>query len=104
MASVPENSPLLPAAAFWAPGLLSMAFAGRRLRLPSQRSYFVIGLVLLVATFTLAGCGGGGSASQPTSPTPPSAPVTPVGTSTVQITAANSGTAVQSFTLSLTVQ
>jgi trimeric autotransporter adhesin len=104
MASVPENSPLLPAAAFWAPGLLSMAFAGRRLRLPSQRSYFVIGLVLLVATFTLAGCGGGGSASQPTSPTPPSAPVTPVGTSTVQITAANSGAAVQSFTLTLTVQ
>jgi trimeric autotransporter adhesin len=104
IASVPENSPLLPAAAFWAPGLLSMAFAGRRRRLPSRRSYLVIGFVLLVAIFTLAGCGGGGSASQPTSPTPPSAPVTPVGTSTVQITAANSGAAVQSFTLTLTVQ
>jgi hypothetical protein len=94
----------VPAAAFWAPGLLSMAFSGRRRRLFSRRSYLAVVFALCIAIFTLAGCGGGGSSSQPTTPTAPSAPVTPAGTSTVQITAANAGTAVQSFTLTLTVQ
>jgi sugar lactone lactonase YvrE len=106
--SVPENSPLLPAAAFWGPGLLSMAFSGRRRRFSSRRSYLVVVFVLFVAIFTLAGCGGSSNQSTtpttPTAPTAPSAPVTPAGTSTVQVTAANSGAAVQSFTLTLTVQ
>jgi hypothetical protein len=102
--SVPEKSPLLPAAAFWAPGLLSMAFARKKGRIFSQRSYVLLAFVLSVAIFTLAGCGGGGSSSPTKVPTTPSAPVTPAGTSTVQITAANSGTAVQSFALTLTVQ
>ena len=99
--SVPAQIPLLPAAAFWAPGLLSIVFSGRR-RLSLWRYYLAFFVVLFAALFTLAGCGG--SSSQPTTPTAPSAPVTPAGTSTVQVTAANSGTTVQSFTLTLTVQ
>lgn len=48
----------------------------------------------------------GSSASQSTAPTTPTSPssVTPAGTSTVQIAASNSGTKVQSFTVTLTVQ
>ena len=100
--SVPEKSPLLPAVAFWAPGLLSMAFSRKKTRISSRRSYLLLTFVLSGAILTLAGCGG---SSSPTKvPTTPSAPVTPAGTSTVKITAANSGTAVQSFTLTLTVQ
>jgi hypothetical protein len=101
---VPEKSPLLPAAAFWAPGLLSMAFARKKARISSRRSYLLLTFVLSGAILTLAGCGGGGSSSPTKVPSTPNTPVTPAGTSTVQITAANSGTAVQSFTLTLTVQ
>jgi hypothetical protein len=105
-----ENNPLLPAAAFWAPGLLTMALGGRKRRLSSRACHLLILLSLFAGTWLLNGCGGGSSSAQSTAPTTPStpstpsAPVTPAGTSTVKIAAANSGSTVQSFTLSLTVQ
>ena len=98
---LPGNNSLLPAAAFWAPGLLAVAIGGRRRRLSAPAYRLIIVLSLLAGTWPLAGCGGGASSTQPTTP---SAPVTPAGTSTVKITAANSGLTVQSFTLTLTVQ
>jgi sugar lactone lactonase YvrE len=97
---------LLQAAAFWAPGLIPFALAGRRRR-PFSRGLLLVFLVALLAgTGTIMGCGGSSAASTtpPTTPTPPSTPVTPGGTSTVQIIATNAGTQVQSFTLTLTVQ
>jgi trimeric autotransporter adhesin len=105
-----ENNPLLPAAAFWAPGLLAMALAGRKRRLSSRGCHLLILLSLLAGSWLLNGCGGGSSSAQstapstPSTPSTPSAPVTPAGTSTVKIAAANSGSTVQSFNLTLTVQ
>jgi hypothetical protein len=99
-----ENNRLLPAAAFWAPGLLTMALAGRRRRLSSRACHLLILLSLFAGTWLLNGCGGGNSSTQSTAPSTPSAPVTPAGTSTVKIVAANSGSNVQSFNLTLTVQ
>jgi trimeric autotransporter adhesin len=99
-----ENNRLLPAAAFWAPGLLTMALAGRRRRLSSRACHLLILLSLFAGTWLLNGCGGGNSSTQSTAPSTPSAPVTPAGTSTVKIVAANSGSTVQSFNLTLTVQ
>jgi sugar lactone lactonase YvrE len=103
----PNNTPLLPAAAFWAPGLLTMALGLRRRKFSSSARHLTIVLSLAAGAFLLNGCGGGSSTTQstaPSQPTTPSAPVTPAGTSTVQITAANSGSTVQSLTLTLTVQ
>ena len=103
----PNNSPVLPAAAFWAPGLLTMALGLSRRKLSSSARHLTILLSLLAGAWLLNGCGGGGSSAQstaPSAPTTPTAPVTPAGTSTVQITAANSGSTVQSLTLTLTVQ
>jgi trimeric autotransporter adhesin len=105
--SIPGNNPLLPATAFWIPGLLTMGLAGTRRRLSARFYHPVILLALFAGISILAGCGGGSSPAQsttPTAPTTPSAPVTPAGTSSVKIMAANSGTTVQSFTLTLTVQ
>ena len=102
-----ENNPVLPAAAFWAPGLLTMALAGRKRRLSSRACHLVVLLSLFAGTCLLNGCGGGSSSAQsttPSTPSTPSAPVTPAGTSTVTIAAANSGSTVQSFNLTLTVQ
>jgi uncharacterized protein YjiK len=99
-----ENNPLLPAAAFWAPGLLTMALAGRKRRLSSRACHLLILLSLFAGTWLLNGCSGGNSSTQSTAPSTPSAPVTPAGTSTVKIVAANSGSTVQSFNLTLTVQ
>jgi trimeric autotransporter adhesin len=103
----PNNKPVLPAAAFWAPGLLITALAGRKRRLSSPACRLLIFLSLLAGAFMLNGCSGGSSSAQstaPSAPTTPTAPVTPAGTSTVQITAANSGSAVQSLTLTLAIQ
>jgi hypothetical protein len=106
----PNNTPVLPAAAFWAPGLLTMALAVRRRKFSSSARHLTILLSLAAGAWLLNGCGGGSSSAQstaptaPSAPTTPSAPVTPAGTSTVQITAANSGSTVQSLTLTLTVQ
>ncbi len=99
-----ENNPVLPAAAFWAPGLLTMALAGRKRRLSSRACHLVVLLSLFAGTWLLNGCGGGSSSAQSTAPSKASASVTPAGTSTVKIAAANSGSTVQSFTLTLTVQ
>jgi len=102
-----ENTSLLPAAAFWAPGLIPCALAVRRRRF-SPRGFLLVFLVALLAgTGTIIGCGGSTAATTtppPTTPTPPSTPVTPAGTSMVQIIATNAGTQVQSFMLTLTVQ
>ena len=99
-----ENNPLLPAAVFWAPGLLTMALAGRKRRLSPRACHLIILLSLFAGTWLLNGCGGGNSSTQSTAPSTPTAPVTPAGTSTVKIVAANSGSTVQSFNLTLTVQ
>jgi trimeric autotransporter adhesin len=103
----PGATPIEPAAAFWTPGLLLIALAGRKRR--SLRDYYLLFLLaLLVGTGVMIGCGGGGSTTATTNPTapvtPPVTPATPAGTSTVQITATASGTTVQSLSLTLTVQ
>jgi trimeric autotransporter adhesin len=101
-----ESTSLLPAAAFWTPGLIPFAFAVRRRRLSARGYHLVLLLALLAGIGVMTGCGGSSAASStpPTTPTPPSTPVTPAGTSAVQIIATNAGTQVQSFTLTLTVQ
>jgi hypothetical protein len=103
----PKNNPVLLATVFWIPGLFAMGLAGKRRRLSARVYHSAILLALFAGISILAGCGGGGSSTQsttPTAPSTPSAPVTPAGTSTVKIAAASSGTTVQSFTLTLTVQ
>jgi sugar lactone lactonase YvrE len=103
----PKNNPVLLATVFWIPGLFAMGLAGRRRRLSARVYHSAILLALFAGISILAGCGGGSSPVQsttPTAPSTPSAPVTPAGTSTVKIAAASSGTTVQSFTLTLTVQ
>jgi hypothetical protein len=102
-----ENNPLLLATVFWIPGLFAMGLAGRKRRGSAPVYHPVILLALFAGISILAGCGGGSSPAQsttPTAPSTPSGPLTPAGTSTVKITAASSGTTVQSFTLTLTVQ
>jgi hypothetical protein len=90
---LPAGTPLfLPAAVLWAPGILAAAFGSRKRKL--WLPLFCFALLALTA------CGGGGSPSQSSPP----APSTPTGSSTVQITASNGGKAVESFSLTLTVQ
>jgi trimeric autotransporter adhesin len=103
----PGAGPIESAAAFWTPGLLLLALS-RRKRRTSRQYYVIVLLALLVGAGVMIGCGGGGStpaATTQTAPvTPPLIPATPAGTTTVQITAMASGTAVQSLSLTLTVQ
>jgi hypothetical protein len=101
----PESHPLVPAAVFWGSGLLTIALACKKRR-PSSRGYqLLVLLALLTGTWMMTACGGGSRLPQsPATNTTPSAPVTPAGTSTVQISATHSGTPVQSFTVTLTVQ
>jgi trimeric autotransporter adhesin len=105
-AAAVRHAKLFTAAAFWVPGLLLMILAGSK-RKPSSRDHrLVILLALLAGTWVVNGCSSGGSPTQSTTPNAPSTPVTPAtpaGTSTVQITASATGSAVQSFSLTLTV-
>jgi hypothetical protein len=102
-----QNGPVSPAVVFWGSGLLTMALATKKRRRFLRSYHLPVLLALLAGSGLMIACGGGGSASQstapPTAPTSPSS-VTPAGTSTVQIAASNSGTKVQSFTVTLTVQ
>jgi hypothetical protein len=102
-----ENGPVSPAVVFWGSGLLTMALATKKRRRFLRNYHLLVLLALLAGSGLMIACGGGSSASQstapPTAPTSPSS-VTPAGTSTVQIAASNSGTKVQSFTVTLTVQ
>jgi trimeric autotransporter adhesin len=101
----PESHPVVPAAVFWGSGLLTIALACKKRR-PSSRGYqLLVLLVLSTGTWMMTACGGGSRLPQSAATnTTPSAPVTPAGTSTVQISATHSGTTVQSFTVTLTVQ
>jgi len=104
-----QHSPVLPPVVFWGSGLLSMALATKKRRRFLRNYHLPVLLALLAGSGLMIACGGGNSASQstapPTAPTGPSSvPVTPAGTSTLQIAASNSGTKVQSFTVTLTVQ
>jgi uncharacterized lipoprotein YajG len=85
--------------------LLTIALACRKRR-PSSRNYHLLVLLaLLTRTWMMTACGGGSRLPQSTAAAPvPSAPATPAGTSTVQISATDSGNKVQSFTVTLTVQ
>ncbi len=101
-----QNGPVSPAVVFWGSGLLTMALATKK-RGRFLRSYhLLVFLALLAGSGLMIACGGGSSASQSTAPTAPTSPssVTPAGTSAVQIAASSSGTKVQSFTVTLTVQ
>ena len=101
----PENNPVVPAAVFWGSGLLTIALACRKRRLSSRNYHLLVLLALLTGTWMMTACGGGSRLPQPTATnTTPSAPVTPAGTSTLQISATDSGNKVQSFTVTLTVQ
>jgi hypothetical protein len=104
-----QNSPALPAVVFWGSGLLTMALATKKRRRFLRNYHLPVLLALLAGSGLMIACGGGSSASQSTAPataptSPPSAPMTPAGTSTVLISASNSGTKIQSFTVTLTVQ
>ena len=101
-----QNGPVSPAVVFWGSGLLTMALATKKRRRFLRKYHLPVLLALLAGSGLMIACGGGSSASQSTAPTAPTSPssVTPAGTSTVQIAASNSGTKVQSFTVTLTVQ
>ena len=104
--SLPVNNPVLPAAAFWAPGLLTMALCRQKAQAFSSRACHLVVLLSLVrwdvATERMWRREFLGSID--CARVKASASVTPAGTSTVKIAAANSGSTVQSFTLTLTVQ
>ena len=97
--SFPPGNNALLSAAFWSPGLLTMVLAGRKRRISSRSYYVVVLLALFAGVGLVIGCGGGTPKS-----VAPTAPVTPAGTSTVQISATASGSTVQSFNVTLTVQ
>ena len=101
-----QNGPVSPAVVFWGSGLLTMALATKKRRRFLRNYHLPVLLALLAGSGLMIACGSGSSASQSTAPTAPTSPssVTPAGTSTVQIAASNSGTKVQSFTVTLTVQ
>jgi trimeric autotransporter adhesin len=104
-----QNSPVLPAVVFWGSGLLTMALATKKRRRFLRNYHLPVLLALLAGSGSMIACGGGSSSPQSAAstnppPTAPSAPATPAGTSTVQISASNSGNKVQSFTVTLTVQ
>ena len=101
-----QNGPVSPAVVFWGSGLLTMALATKKRRRFLRSYHLLVFLALLAGSGLMIACGGGSSASQSTAPTAPTSPssVTPAGTSTVQIAASSSGTKVQSFTVTLTVQ
>ena len=101
-----QNGPVSPAVVFWGSGLLTMALATKKRRRFLRNYHLLVLLALLAGSGLMIACGGGSSASQSTAPTAPTSPssVTPAGTSMVQIAASNSGTKVQSFTVTLTVQ
>jgi hypothetical protein len=90
----------LLSAAFWSPGFVAIVLAGRRRRPGSRSFYWMVLLALVTVSGATIGCGGGPTAKSTT----PVTPVTPAGTSTVQISATASGSTVQFFTLTLTVQ
>jgi trimeric autotransporter adhesin len=103
-----QNSPVLPAVVFWGSGLLTMALATKKRRRFLRNCHLPVLLVLLAGSGFMMACGGGSSSTQSTAasapPTSPSTPATPAGTSTVLISASDSGNKVQSFTVTLTVQ
>jgi hypothetical protein len=104
-----QNSPVLPAVVFWGSGLLTMALATKKRRRFLRNCHLPVLLVLLAGSGFMMACGGGSSSPQSTAaasapPTSPSTPATPAGTSTVLISASDSGNKVQSFTVTLTVQ
>jgi hypothetical protein len=104
-----QHGPVLPRVVFWGSGLLTMALATKKRRRFLGNYHLLLLLAFLAATGLMTACGGGSSSPQSTAPTTPpttspSAPATPAGTSIVQISVSDSGTKVQSFTVTLTVQ
>jgi hypothetical protein len=100
----PNSDPIEPTV--WASlggfGLFGLILAGTGKK-RSRQMAVVMGMLALMMTFTLFGCGGGNSSSTSTTPPVTTTPGTPAGSYAVTVTATGSGTTATVHTLNVTV-
>jgi len=100
----PNSNPIGPT--LWASlggfGLFGLILAGTGKK-RSRQMAVVMGMLVLMMTFTLFGCGGGNSSSTSTTPPVTTTPGTPAGSYAITVTATGSGTTATAHTLNVTV-